>query len=132
MAETVGENRSLTTLVSDLSRDVSTLFRKEIHLARAEASEKVNQAVVASGAIVIGLIFALAALMVLLDALVVGLTNAGLPEAWSALIVGVVVAIIAFVMVQKGINDLKASNLTPERTVNAVKRDTHALKEQAR
>jgi hypothetical protein len=72
------------------------------------------------------------ALIVLLQALVIALTNLGIPPGWSALIVGVVVAVIAYALIQKGTSDLKAHNLAPNRTVDALKQDAHTLKEQTR
>ena len=73
-----------------------------------------------------------AALIVLLQALVIGLTEAGVPAGWSALIVGVVVAVIAYILIRKGTNDLKGSNLAPSRTVDSLRRDAQVVKEQAR
>lgn len=125
------DDRSLKELFGDLTQSVSTLFRKEIELARAETSEKISQAGVAAGAIAGGGVLALAALIVLLQALVIALTELGLPPALSALIVGGIVAIIAFALIYKGINDLKASSLTPTRTVEALRRDAHMVKEHA-
>jgi drug/metabolite transporter (DMT)-like permease len=125
------DDRSLKDLFGDLTQSVTTLFRKEIELARAEISEKVSQAGVAAGAVAAGGILALAALMVLLQALVIALAELGLAPALSALIVGGVVAIIAFALIYKGMNDLKASNLAPTRTVEALRRDAQMVKEQA-
>jgi drug/metabolite transporter (DMT)-like permease len=125
------DDRSLKELLGDLTQSVTTLFRKEIELARAETSEKISQAGVAAGAIAGGAILALAALIVLLQALVIALTELGLAPALSALIVGGVVAIIAFALIYKGMNDLKASNLAPTRTVEALRRDAHMVKEHA-
>jgi drug/metabolite transporter (DMT)-like permease len=125
------DDRSLKELFGDLTQSVTTLFRKEIELARAEISEKVSQAGVAAGAIAAGCVLALAALIVLLQALVIALSELGLAPALSALIVGGVVAIIAFALIYKGMNDLKASNLAPTRTVEALRRDAHMVKEQA-
>ena len=124
------DDRSLKELLSDLTQSVTTLFRKEIELARAETSEKLSQAGVAAGAIAAGGVLALAALIVLLQALVIALTELGLAPALSALIVGGVVAIIAFALIYKGMNDLKASNLAPTRTVESLRRDAHMIKEQ--
>ena len=132
MATTSKDDASITGMLSSLTENVSTLFRKEIQLARAETSEKVTQAMVAVGSIVGGGILALAALIVLLQALVIALTNAGIPAGWSALIVGVIVVGIAYALVQKGINDLKAENLVPERTIDSLKEDVQVVKEQAR
>jgi drug/metabolite transporter (DMT)-like permease len=125
------DDRSLRELFGDLTQSVTTLFRKEIELARAEISEKLSQAGVATGALAAGGILALAALMVLLQALVIALAELGLAPALSALIVGGVVAIIAFALIYKGMNDLKASSLAPTRTVEALRRDAHMVKEHA-
>jgi hypothetical protein len=124
------DNRSVKELLGDLTQSVTTLFRTEIELARVETSEKISQAGVAAGAIAGGGILALAALIVLLQALVIALTELGLAPALSALIVGGVVAIIAFALIYKGMNDLKASNLAPNRTLEALRRDAHMVKEQ--
>jgi xanthine/uracil permease len=125
------DDRSLRDLFGDLTHSVTTLFRKEIELARAETSEKINQAALAAGSIAAGALLALAALIVLLQALVIALTELGLAPALAALIVGAVVAIIAFALIYKGMNDLKARNLAPKRTVESLQRDAQMLKEQA-
>jgi hypothetical protein len=126
------DERSLKDLLSDLTHSITTLFRQEIQLARAETSEKITQVGVALGAIAGGAILAMAALIVLLQALVIGITEAGVPAGWSALIVGVVVAVIGFVLIQKGTSDLKAGNLAPSRTMESMKRDAHVAREQVR
>jgi len=126
------EDRSFKELFGDLTNSVSTLFRKEIELARAETSEKVSQAAFAAGSIAGGAILALAALIVLLQALVIALAELGLAPALSALIVGGIVAIVAFALIYKGMKDLKASNLAPTRTVDSLRRDAQMVKEQAR
>jgi Putative Actinobacterial Holin-X, holin superfamily III len=125
------DDRSLKDLLVDLSNSITTLFRKEIQLARAETSEKVTQIGVALGSIAGGAILALAALIVLLQALVIGIAEAGVPAGWASLIVGVIVAVIAYVLIHKGTSDLKASNLAPSRTVDSLKRDAQVAKEQA-
>lgn len=125
------DDRSLKSLLGDLSGSISTLFRKEIQLARAETSEKITQSMVAMGAIAGGAILALAALIVLLQALVIAISEMGVPPALAALIVGLVVAAIAYFMIHKGTNDLKASSLTPDRTMDSLRRDAQLVKEQA-
>ena len=91
------DDRSLKGLVADLGSNIATLFRKEIQLARAETAEKIGQAGTAVASIAAGGILALAALLVLLQALVVAIAEAGVPPAVAALIVGAVVALIAYV-----------------------------------
>jgi Putative Actinobacterial Holin-X, holin superfamily III len=126
------DERSLKDLLVDLSNSITTLFRKEIQLVRAETSEKVTQVGVALGSIAGGAILALAALIVLLQALVIGIAEAGVPAGWASLIVGIIVAVIAYILIHKGTSDLKASNLAPSRTVDSLKRDAQIAKEQAR
>jgi hypothetical protein len=52
------------------------------------------------------------------------------PAGWSALIVGVVLAVIAFALARGGIAALKDASLAPERTARAVTRDAKMAKEQ--
>ncbi len=121
--------KSASDMLSDALNHVSTLVRKEVDLARAEISENLNKAVVAIGLIVAGAIVALTTLNVLAAALVSALTEAGIDAGWSALIVGIAFAVIALVLVSKGMNDLKASSLAPTRTAKNVKRDAIAIKD---
>ena len=122
-------NRSAGGLLNDALSHVSSLVRSEVDLARAEVNENLNSAAVAIGLLVGAVVVALTALNVLTAALVAALTEAGLDAGWSALIVGVLLAIIAYVMVNKGTNDLKLSSLAPTRTAKNVKRDAEAVKE---
>ncbi len=115
-------------LVKDLVGNVNDLFYKEIQLLRAEMSEKTTQAMTAIGMIVAGIVIVLVALIVLAFALVAALENAGLGAGWSALIVGGVFAIIAFILIGKGVTDLKASNLAPNRTADSLSKDAQMAK----
>ena len=116
--------------MADLLDQVTQLLRKEVQLFRAEMSDKATQAMVAAGSILAAAVVAITALNVLAAALVAGLANAGIPAPWSAVIVGVGLAIIAFVMAKKGIDNLKAGSLAPERTTRAAVRDVSMVKEK--
>jgi TRAP-type C4-dicarboxylate transport system permease small subunit len=124
------DHRSTPTLVGDLVTHVTELFRKEIQLLRAEMSDKSTQIVVALGSIVAAVIVAITALNVLAAALVTALTEAGIPAAWSAVIVGVGLAVLAAILANRGIANLKAQNLAPERTARAAVRDTDMVREK--
>lgn len=117
------------TLIGEALRNVSSLIRNEVDLARAEVSQNVNRAAVALGLIAGALIVALVSLNVLAAALVAALTEAGIAAGWSALIVGAGFAVIALIMVARGVNDLKMSSLAPTRTATNVRRDAQVLKE---
>ncbi len=125
----INQNKSAGNLLSDAMSNVSALVRNEVDLARAEINENISKAGVAVGMIAGAAIIALVALNVLAAALVAALTEAGLEAGWAALIVGAVLAAIAFGLMSKGLGDLKLSSLAPARTVKNVKRDAEAVKE---
>ncbi len=122
--------KSIPDLFTDMIEHLSTLFRKEVQLAKTEASEKVQQATNALIYMAIGGVLALAALIVLLFAIAAFLVAAGVEEQWSLLIVGGVVVLIGLGVLWKGMNDLKATNLKPNRTVNQLSADVRTAKEQ--
>eukprot|EP00913_Durusdinium_trenchii_P010542 g9886.t1 len=72
MAKSV-DNQSVGDLLTGLVGDISSLFRKEINLAKTEASEKMSHALTGIEAFAAGLVFAIGAVGVLLAALVSGL-----------------------------------------------------------
>ena len=123
------ETRSASSLLSDLIAHVSGLVRKEVDLARAEVSENLTKAAVAVGLLVGAVVILLVALNVLSAAIVAGIAELGIEEGWAALIVGGVYFVIAFAMVKKGTNDLKATSLAPTRTASSLRRDSKAIKE---
>lgn len=123
------QNKGTTGLISEVLTHVSNLVRKEVDLARAEVSENVSRAGVAIGLLAGALIVALVALNVLAAALVAAIAELGLDAGWAALIVGGVLAIVAFAMVSKGTKDLKLSSLAPSRTAKNVRRDATVVKE---
>lgn len=125
-------NRSVPDLIGDLLQQTSTLVRKEVQLARAELNEKLAVMGAAAASIGVAAALLMAALVIILQAIVALLVTFGLSTWVSGLIVGVVVAVIAYVLLRGGINRMKAANLTPDRTVNQVSRDATLAKEAVR
>ena len=133
-----GENRPIADLLGGLVTDLSTLFRKEVQLAKVEASEKLSDVIGAAGAIAIGGVLALGALGVLLAAVVSLLAsllvNMGidptLASALSAVVVTLVVGLIAWSFIGRGLHALKASNLNMNRTAASLGRDADIVKER--
>ncbi|MDX6806984.1 phage holin family protein [Terrihabitans rhizophilus] len=123
--------RSLPGLVADLFAQSSTLFRKEIQLAKAEMAEKVTEGFIGLGMMIGAAVLFISALNVLLAAAVTGLTEAGVPAWLSSIIVGVIVAIIGYVMLNRGMAALKTDNLMPKKTADQLAQDAALLKEQA-
>lgn len=126
-----GDNqRSATDLFGSVVTQISTLFRKEMQLARAEMGEKVGEASGAAALIAIGGGLLFAGLIILLQGIVTFLVYAGIPVAWSQVIVFVVVGLIGYSMLRSGMNRLKATNLVPSRTAEQLSRDAAVVKEQ--
>ncbi|UUP18860.1 phage holin family protein [Nitratireductor thuwali] len=117
------------TLFSDVLTHLSNLVRGEVDLARAEVSESVQSAATAIGLLVGGVVIALTALNVLAAAVVAGLTEAGIAGGWAALIVGGVLAVVAFALCYKGMNDLRPASLAPTRTARNLRRDAAVVRE---
>lgn len=125
-------NKSVPDLIGDLVQQSSTLVLKEVQLARAEMSEKIGQIAMAAGSIGIAAALLMAALVILLQAVAAFLVTLGLSQPLAALIVGVVAALIGYLLLRSGINRMKAAQLVPERTVNQVSRDAATAKEAVR
>jgi uncharacterized membrane protein YqjE len=125
------QDQSIKSLLAELVNNVSRLVRQELQLVQVETSEKTSQALEGVFVIIGGLLLAFAALLILLQALVVGLAE--FMEPWLAsLIVGVGVAIIAFVLIKVGQNSLKASSLTPDRTLRVMRDQKDMVMERGR
>lgn len=120
---------SARSVFGDVLTHATNLVRGEFDLARTEINDNLKHAVAAIGMIIGGVVIALTALNILAAALVTALTEAGIPAGWSALIVGVVLALIAYMLARKGMGDLKLSSLAPTRTSRNVRRDAAAVKE---
>ena len=117
-----------SSLIGEAMAHISSLVRSEVDLARAEINENISRAGTAIGLLVAALVVSLTALNVLVGAVVSGLAEAGMEPGWAAFLVGVILAAIAFFLVQKGTNDLKLSSIAPSRTAENVKRDAQAMK----
>jgi len=132
MAMPSDSNRSVPELFGNVVSQISTLFRKEIQLARAEMGEKFGQAASAITPLAAGGAVLLGALIILMLALAALLESFGIEDGWALLIVGVVFAVLGYVLLRSGLSQLKTSNLIPERTAEQLSRDAQVAKEQVR
>jgi membrane protein implicated in regulation of membrane protease activity len=125
-------NRSVPDLIGDLLQQTSSLVQKEVQLARAELSEKLSVMGGAAASIGVAAALLMAALVIILQGIAALLVTFGLSTWVSSLIVGVVVAVIAYVLLRAGVNRMKSASLTPDRTVHQVSRDATMAKEAVR
>ncbi|MBB3997723.1 phage holin family protein [Aureimonas pseudogalii] len=125
------EARSVPDLIGDVLRETTELFRTEGKLIRAEISDKITQVQIGGGSIAAGAICLLVALIVLAQALVIALAHV-VGAGWSALIVGVAIALVGVALLAKGKKELETVSLTPDRTVEQLQKDGRLVKDQTR
>jgi hypothetical protein len=125
------QERSLGELFSDLTRDLSTLIRKETQLATTEMTQKATRAGKNVGVLAGGALIAYAGFIALLWAIADGLTSLfGWPIAVSFLIVAIIVLAIGGVMVYLGYDKLRKTDFMPRQTVETLKEDAQWAKDQ--
>ena len=127
----------LADLLGGLASDISGLFRKEIQLAKAEASEQLDVALAAGRNVAIGAVLAIGAIGVFLAALVAGGTalliqagvSAPLANFISAIVITAIVGGIAWSMISRGVAGFRASKFNMERTTQSLQMDAAAVRE---
>jgi len=128
----VREERSLGELFGDLSREVGTLVRSEVELAKTELSGKANQLGKSIASLALGGAVLYAGALAIVAAVIFGLVELGLPAWLSALIVGLIVGAIGFWLVRRGQDSLRRADLAPRQTVETLKENVEWAKEQTK
>jgi uncharacterized membrane protein YqjE len=123
------ENKPLGDLFGDLASEMSNLVRQEVALARVEISQKAKYAGRNIGYLVVGGAVAYAALLAVLAAVIM-LLDKVMPAWGAALLVGVVVAAIGWLLVGKAMSALQQMEVTPRETVETLKEDAAWMKQQ--
>jgi hypothetical protein len=125
------EDRSIGELFGQLTQDMTLLFRQEVQLARAEMTEKISQVTGNLISVIAGGFVAYVGTLALVAALILGLHEVADISPWvSALIVGALFAITGYVILNRGLKELKRVDLAPRRTVESLKDDVQWAKEQ--
>lgn len=119
-------DRNIPDIFADLLKELSTLVRSEIRLARTEFSEKIMVLGVSLGLIAAGAVLLLTALVLLLQAGVAALIAQGFSPAVATLIVAAIVLLTGIVLLLVGLNRLHAKNLALKKTAEQLQRDLAA------
>ena|SRR6476620_1441472 len=125
-------NRSIPELFSDAVGQLAKLIGNEFELARAELSEKANQAGRAAAMIGAGAVILMPALVLLLFAVSAAFIRNGLSEPVAYLLTGAGAALVSAVLIAKGLSRLSGDALKPSITLDQVQRDKVAAKEMVR
>jgi hypothetical protein len=123
------EELSLGDLFSELSADTSKLVRQEVMLAKAEISQKISRAGKDVAILVAGGLLAYTGVLTLTAALVL-IVSLFMPSWVAASIIGLLILGIGYLLVQKGLNDLKKVAPMPEKTIQTLKEDKAWLQHQ--
>lgn len=132
------DGRSITALIRELRDETMILLRQEVALAKTELSEKAARAgrnaayLAVGGAVAYAGVFFL--LLAVTAAILLGLEALGLGlgvTLWLApLIVGGVVALIGYGLVQKGISTLRHETAVPEKTKDSMQENKRWLQDK--
>jgi len=118
---------TLGALFSTASRDISTLLRSEIELAKIEIKQDVQNGAKGGAMFAVAGVFGFLALILLLIAGAYGLVAAGVPRALAFVIVAVVLLIVAGVLALVGKRAVSKVG-PPERTIRTSKETAAFLK----
>jgi uncharacterized membrane protein YqjE len=122
------EDRSLSDLLSEVTGELATLFRKEVELAKVETSEQVSRAAKAGAMLGAAGVIGFLTLILLAFAAAWGLA-AVMPNGLAFLIVGVVFGIVAAVLASAGKKKIASVSPVPDQTVKTLKADVQVAKD---
>lgn len=127
------DQRSLGELVGEVTRNMGLLVRQEVALAKTEMTEKASAAGKDAAWVVAGGLLAYVGLLAIVAGIILVLTQVVGLDAWlSALIVGLAIALIGGLVLQRGIKDLRQLDMAPRRTAVTIRDDVQWAKEQVR
>lgn len=123
------DERTLGDLFSELAAETGTLVRQEVRLAQVEITEKATLVGKNVGYLAVGGAVGYAAVLAVMAGIILALSMF-IPAWAAALLVGVVVGIVAFVLISSALSELRNAELKPEETVESIKEDAKWLKNQ--
>lgn len=126
------DERALGEMFAELSHETRTLVQLELQLAKTELTEKAAQVGKAAGLIVGGGLIAYGGLLAIIAAMVLILIAFGLPQWAAALVGGVLVAGVGYLLIRFGLAALKLHELTPRKTIDTLKENARWLKAQVK
>ncbi len=121
-------DRTLGTIVKELTEDITTLFRGEIALLKLEVKDTVAKLGGGIGLFAGSLFLALFGLAFLFVTILLVLIRLGVPAWVSALIVTVVLLAAAGVLALMGKKKFAAVQFVPAKSIESLKTDYEAIK----
>ena len=127
----LAQERSIGDLFGDLASETTTLVRQAVKLATTEMTQKATYAGRQAAWIAGGALLGVVGLLALCAALVLGLGTI-IPLWVSALLVGLVIGAVSYVVTQKGVKALKHMDPTPKQTIQSLQENKLWVQEKIR
>jgi uncharacterized membrane protein len=121
--------RSLGTIIKDLTADFSLLFRSEIALLKLEIKDTIAKLGGGIGMFAAAIFLALFGLAFLFVTIVLGLVALGVPAWLSTLIVTLVLFGSAAILVVMGRKKFAAVEFVPTASIENIKNDIESIKD---
>jgi uncharacterized membrane protein len=125
---TTDPERTLGTIVKELTEDITTLFRSEIALLKLEVKETLEKLGGGIGLFAGSLAAALIGLAFLFVTILLVLIRIGVPAWLSALIVTLVLFAGAVLMAMMGKKKFEAVQFVPAKSIESIKTDIESIK----
>ena len=122
------EDRSLGTIIKDLTADFSTLFRSEVALLKLEVKDTVAKLGGGTAMFAAAVFLAIFGAAFLFVTITLGLVALGVPAWVSSLIVTVVLFAAAAILAFLGKKKFEAVNFVPNKSVEQIKTDIESIK----
>lgn len=133
MEQQTSHIHAIGALVSDALGQLSKLFQIELALAKAEVKTEMSKVVVGAGLLGAGVLMLVPALVMVLLAIAVALTDsAGFSSASAYLISAAIGGIIAAALIAIAAARMQSMKVVPQRTVDQLRKDRQTLSEVAR
>lgn len=123
-----GNERTLGTIIKDLTADLSNLIRSEIALLKLELKESAAKLGGGSAMLAVALFLGLIGIAFLFVTITLGLVALGVPAWLSSLIVTVLLFAGAAVFGLMGKKKLQGVNFVPNESIDHIRGDIDALK----
>lgn len=126
------DERSLGEIVGDIAKDLSTLVRQEIELAKTELKQEATKASKGAGMLGGAALAGYLTILFLSLTLMFALRTALGGFVWAALIVAVIWGVVAAVLAATGRKKMREVNPKPEATIETLKEDAQWAKTATR
>jgi uncharacterized membrane protein len=111
--------RPISRIIEDILRHVGEIIRSEIRLVQTEIKQDFSDVKHAGTYLIAAGVASMFALGFLLLAAVYGLSTV-MPPWLAAISVGIVLGIVGLALMTKGLHLLKATSMTPDRTIQSL------------